>query len=489
MMITKLKVSLIYLFALALAIVAHARLAQATSNVAEPSAGCEQCHSSLSFEGKQAEQYKVGNDIPTLPFRTKTSWAGMMPLTGPKITNASVFFWLWGQDATVSGEDLVIWLAGGPGCSAVMGGMMEQSGPFIYRNIRHYNTTVNPYSWTKVANVLYVENPVGVSLSVGDTDNISSEDAAIDFVSFLENFFATFPELCEKKLWLAGESWAGTMLPYAQAAILDKQPKHVPEVQGTLVISGLETTHNVSEDLVAYQYAKVNQKIMNLTDGDLAGVKDESDRCNLTSYLEQNLHYPPRGRLPGFSSNDCDPWEAGLNGNFDAYNIAAPEASNEDSQAYGAIPNFFRNETVQAYIHSPPKDDAKRCVRHMFYPDGDQSLAPDRSPDFNRPLLARMIERSKKYMLLACEYDYKIITNGTALALQNLTWNGSQGFSKPPLTPIFDVDKIQRGLATTERNLTFATIKGSGHFMGHDLPALSLAAITELIGKGDWTKK
>lgn len=309
---------LITLVAHIIAIVAIAHLAQATSNLVEPSAGCKQCNSSLSFKGKKAEQYRVGNDIPTLPFKTKTSWAGMMPLSGPKISNASVFFWLWGQDALVSGEDLIIWLAGGPGCSAVMGGMMEQSGPFIYRNIRHFKTTMNPYSWTKVANVLYVENPVGVSLSVGDTDNISSEDAAIDFVSFLENFFTTFPELCGKKLWLAGESWAGTMLPYAHAAILEKKSKIVPTVQGTLIVSGLVTTHNVSEDLVAYQYSKFNQKIMKLTDKDLANVKDESDRCNLTTYLDKNLHYPTRGRLPNFSSDNCDPWEAGLNGDFDA---------------------------------------------------------------------------------------------------------------------------------------------------------------------------
>lgn len=288
----------------------------ATCNAIEPTAGCKQCTSSLSFAGTKAAAYKVGNQIPTLPFKTKTSWAGLMPVSGPKTHDASVFFWLWGQDAQVSGDDLVIWLAGGPGCSAAMGGMMEQSGPFIYRNAGHNNTTVNPYSWTKVANVLYVENPVGSSLTTGESENISSEDAAIDFVSFLQNFFSTFPELSKKKVWLAGESWAGTMIPYLNQAILEKKPKSVPAIQGTLIISGLITTHNVSEDLVAYQYAKVYQKLMKLSNEDLADVKAESDRCNLTNYLDKNLFYPPRGRLADFSSDDCNPWEAALNGEF-----------------------------------------------------------------------------------------------------------------------------------------------------------------------------
>lgn len=105
----------------------------------------------------------------------------------------------------------------------------------------------------------------------------------------------------------------------------------------------------------------------------------------------------------------------------------------------------------------------KRCVRNIFYPDDDQSLAPDRSPGFEHPLLARMIEQSTKTIFISSEYDFKLITNGTALALQNLTWNKDQGFSKPPLTPIFDVERKQRGLAVTERGLTFASIKGSGH--------------------------
>lgn len=74
-----------------------------------------------------------------------------------------------------------------------------------------------------------------------------------------------------------------------------------------------------------------------------------------------------------------------------------------------------------------------------------------------------MIEQNKKYILMSSEYDYKLITNGTIVALQNLTWNGAQGFSKIPQTPIFDVEKIQRGLAITERGLTFASIKGCGH--------------------------
>lgn len=151
---------------------------------------------------------------------------------------------------------------------------------------------------------------------MGESEDVSSEDAAIDFVSFLENFYTTFPELRKKKLWLSGESWAGKFIPYLQASLLKMKPKDVPKVQGTLIIDGLISTHNVSEDLVTYQYAKVNQKLMKLSDEDLTDIKAESDRCNLTGYLDQNLHYPPRGRLPDFSSDGCTPWKAALKGDF-----------------------------------------------------------------------------------------------------------------------------------------------------------------------------
>jgi carboxypeptidase D len=56
-----------------------------------------------------------------------------------------------------------------------------------------------------------------------------------------------------------------------------------------------------------------------------------------------------------------------------------------------------------------------------------------------------------------------LITNGTSLALQNLTWNNAQGFTKPPVTPLYDVDGNQGGTFVNERGLIYAEVPKSGH--------------------------
>lgn len=67
-----------------------------------------------------------------------------------------------------------------------------------------------------------------------------------------------------------------------------------------------------------------------------------------------------------------------------------------------------------------------------------------------------------------------MIANGTILAIQNLTWNGVQGFQEKPTDPLYVPYHTNHGTATmagagvmgtthTERGLTFAYVALSGH--------------------------
>lgn len=57
---------------------------------------------------------------------------------------------------------MVLWLEGGPGFSSLFG-MLEKNGPFTVKYDKHNKSeaVVNPYSWTRKANMLYIDNPVG----------------------------------------------------------------------------------------------------------------------------------------------------------------------------------------------------------------------------------------------------------------------------------------------------------------------------------------
>ena len=78
---------------------------------------------------------------------------------------------------------------------------------------------LNPYSWSNVANVVYLETPKGVGFSYceGVTKSAdcvnTDESTALDAYEFLVNFFAAFPEYKSNKFYITGESYAGIYIP------------------------------------------------------------------------------------------------------------------------------------------------------------------------------------------------------------------------------------------------------------------------------------
>lgn len=67
------------------------------------------------------------------------------------------------------------------------------------------------YRWTRLANMLYIESPVGVGFSYSDSKNYSHSDesSAQDNYDAMQYFFSIFPEYMNNKFYITGESYAG----------------------------------------------------------------------------------------------------------------------------------------------------------------------------------------------------------------------------------------------------------------------------------------
>lgn len=108
---------------------------------------------------------------------------------------------------------VVLWLNGGPGSSSVLG-MLQEQGPLIID--QGGKLLDNPYSWTRLANLLILESPAGVGYSYcaameaggacANTDVSTARAAA----AALRDFFGSkFPELRASPFFITGESYAG----------------------------------------------------------------------------------------------------------------------------------------------------------------------------------------------------------------------------------------------------------------------------------------
>ena len=134
-------------------------------------------------------------------------------------------YWFIESTNNPSTDPVVLWLNGGPGSSSLIG-LLTENGQILTSDESLTNPIdgvpqvfLNPYSWSTVANVLYLESPKGVGFSYCEGVSKSSEcvntdeSTAQDAYEFLANFFNSFPEYKSNKFYITGESYAGVYIP------------------------------------------------------------------------------------------------------------------------------------------------------------------------------------------------------------------------------------------------------------------------------------
>lgn len=154
-------------------------------------------------------------------------YAGYVELQHPN-EHKALFYWFFEAQADVARKPLVLWLNGGPGCSSVAYGAAQELGPFLVRRDLHNGThlVLNRFSWNRVANLLFLEAPVGVGFSYSNkTEDLSSlgdQVTANDSHSFLMGWFKRFPSFRSHDFYIAGESYAGHYVPQLAEVIYDR---------------------------------------------------------------------------------------------------------------------------------------------------------------------------------------------------------------------------------------------------------------------------
>jgi hypothetical protein len=93
-------------------------------------------------------------------------------------------------------------------------GLLQELGPCRIANDSR-TVTLNPYSWNNEANVLFIDQPVGVGFSHGTESVGTSEEAAADVWKFLQIFLADsrFAHLAANDLAIWTESCVPISLP------------------------------------------------------------------------------------------------------------------------------------------------------------------------------------------------------------------------------------------------------------------------------------
>ncbi|KAF3452473.1 hypothetical protein FNV43_RR02906 [Rhamnella rubrinervis] len=146
-------------------------------------------------------------------------YGGYITIAGIGNTGKNLFYYFVESERHPENDPVVLWLNGGPGCSS-FDGFVYEHGPFNFEEGKPKGSLpilhLNPYSWSKVSNVIYLDSPAGVGLSFSkDPRNYETGDlqTASDTHTFLVKWFEQFPEFLSNPFYISGESYAGIYVP------------------------------------------------------------------------------------------------------------------------------------------------------------------------------------------------------------------------------------------------------------------------------------
>jgi cathepsin A (carboxypeptidase C) len=97
--------------------------------------------------------------------------------------------------------------------------LLTENGPCSV-NDDGKTTSVNPYSWTEAAHVLWLDQPAGVGFSYGTENDYNEDMIAEDAYYFLQAFFQTYPQYSKNPFFIVAESYGGHYAPAIANRIL-----------------------------------------------------------------------------------------------------------------------------------------------------------------------------------------------------------------------------------------------------------------------------
>ncbi|PNT61619.1 hypothetical protein BRADI_5g17860v3 [Brachypodium distachyon] len=136
-----------------------------------------------------------------LPFHLETGYVEVDEKNG-----AELFYYFVEAEAGGENAPFLLWLTGG--------------GPVSFV-IEPYNGTlprleINPYSWTKVANILFVDSPVGAGFSFSRTPegyNVGEVSTSLQLHELLTKWLTDHPKFLANPLYIGGDSYAAKIVP------------------------------------------------------------------------------------------------------------------------------------------------------------------------------------------------------------------------------------------------------------------------------------
>ncbi|KAJ4831610.1 hypothetical protein Tsubulata_014823 [Turnera subulata] len=409
---------------------------------------------------------KKGDKIQSLPGQPKgvdfDQYSGYVTVD-PKAGRA-LFYYFAESPQNSASKPLVLWLNGGPGCSSFGNGAMMELGPFrvdkdgktLYRN---------KYAWNQDANIIFLESPAGVGFSYSNTTSdyeLSGDNrTAQDSYTFLVNWLERFPEYKNREFYITGESYAGHYVPQlAQTVIHNNNNNNSTKINLRGIAIGnayidYETTLTGSVDYF-WTHALISDEMH-----DLLATNCKFTTPNVSDVCSETLDQATK-----------------VIGIIYRYDIYAPLCNSSFYSESAFIFDPCSPDYVHSYLNNPEVQKAlhvtdiphqwEACSAKISQLWKDQAVTV-------LPILQELINLGLRVWIYSGDTDPAIPVTSTKYAIKKL-----QTPIRTTWYPWYTQGEVG-GYAVGYDNLTFVTIRGSGHYFPSYQPARASVLFSSFI--------
>ncbi|CAL9159742.1 serine carboxypeptidase-like 17 isoform X2 [Musa acuminata AAA Group] len=403
-----------------------------------------------------------------LPFHLETGYVEVDEVNGVEF-----FYYFIESEGNPSEDPLLLWLTGGPMCSAFCG-LVFEVGPLKFVSAK-YNGSLpslvyRPYSWTKVSNMIFLDSPVGSGFSFSkhvesyyDAGDISWSQHVY---TFLVKWLVDHPKFLSNPLYIAGDSYAGKIVPIVAQEVLngiEAEKRPLLNLQGYVIgnpVTGEKIDLNAR---VPFAHG-------------MGIISDDFFKLIQRSCDGQDYQSP----IDSECETCFDTFDEILS-EINKYNILEPKCA----PASPKPKTKGRRALKEEYLHllKPPPTPALNCRNYAhilayYWANTDivrkalhikkGTVGEWQRCNYDLPY-TRDIKSSIKYHLSVTSSGYRaLVYSGDHDMLIPFVgtnhWTRSLNFSVIDNWRSWHVDGQVAGYATTySNNLTFVTVKGAGH--------------------------
>ncbi|XP_003572138.1 serine carboxypeptidase-like 10 [Brachypodium distachyon] len=414
-----------------------------------------------------------------LPFSLETGYVGLDD-------GVRLFYYFIQSERAPAEDPVLLWLTGGPGCSA-LSGLVYEVGPlsFDFDGYKGGLPTLlrKTEAWTKVSNIIFVDSPAGTGFSYDTTHGTIPSDTTVvhQLRIFLETWFDEHPQFLANPLYITGDSYSGIIIPSLAMEIakgIESGDERLINLKGVIAgnpLTDIRLDDNgrlpflhgmgiIPDEL--YEPARKSCKGEYRSPwnaacaNSLQAIKDCIRDLNGVHVLE-----PSCPEYPDLSIVQKKPTTLPNNGTKRSMLESAALSSVCRNSTYFLSEVWTNNEAVRESlgIHKGTVPLWQRCDFHLPYTKEISSTVGEH---------LALITGGYRSMVYSGDHDSKISYVGTQAWIKQLNLS-----IKDDWRPWYVDSQVAGFTRAYSNNFTYATVKGAGHTAPEYMPRECLAMI------------